>query len=46
MIIILFLGADAFKNEAQKRGICIAAEERIHNEQESFIKSIDNLVEK
>ncbi|PAV77227.1 hypothetical protein WR25_17890 [Diploscapter pachys] len=40
------LGADAFKNEAQKKGICIAAEERIHNKQENFIESIDNLVEK
>ncbi|PAV78727.1 hypothetical protein WR25_19872 [Diploscapter pachys] len=39
-------GADAFKNEVQKKGICIAVEERIQNEQESFIKSIDNLVEK
>ncbi|PAV91736.1 hypothetical protein WR25_03680 [Diploscapter pachys] len=38
--------ADAFKNEVQKKGICIAVEERIQNEQESFIKSIDNLVEK
>ncbi|PAV80478.1 hypothetical protein WR25_20701 [Diploscapter pachys] len=40
------LGADAFKDEAQKKGICIAVEERIHNKQESFIESIDNLVEK
>ncbi|EYB97842.1 hypothetical protein Y032_0136g1956 [Ancylostoma ceylanicum] len=40
------LGADAFKKEARKKGICIAIEERIQNKKESFVESIDNLVKK
>ncbi|PAV85307.1 hypothetical protein WR25_13098 isoform B [Diploscapter pachys] len=40
------LGADAFKKEARKKGICIAVEERIQNKRKSFIESIDNLVKK
>ncbi|VDM61729.1 unnamed protein product [Angiostrongylus costaricensis] len=40
------LGADAFKKEARKKGICIAIEERIQNKKESFEESIDNLVKK
>ncbi|KAJ1373279.1 putative metabotropic glutamate receptor mgl-1 [Parelaphostrongylus tenuis] len=39
-------GADAFKKEARKKGICIAIEERIQNKKESFEESIDNLVKK
>lgn len=40
------LGADAFKKEARKKGICIAIEERIQNKKESILESIDNLVQK
>ncbi|EFP04998.1 CRE-MGL-1 protein [Caenorhabditis remanei] len=40
------LGADAFKKEARKKGICIALEERIQNKKESFTESINNLVQK
>ncbi|CAD6188743.1 unnamed protein product [Caenorhabditis auriculariae] len=40
------LGADAFKKEARKKGICIALEERIQNKQESFTESTNNLVQK
>ncbi|WKY15018.1 hypothetical protein Q1695_000494 [Nippostrongylus brasiliensis] len=40
------LGADAFKKEARKKGICIAIEERIQNRKDSFAESIDNLVKK
>ncbi|KIH52900.1 hypothetical protein ANCDUO_16989 [Ancylostoma duodenale] len=40
------VGADAFKKEARKKGICIAIEERIQNKKESFVESIDNLVKK
>ncbi|CAB3410303.1 unnamed protein product [Caenorhabditis bovis] len=40
------LGADAFKKEARKKGICIAIEERIQNKKESFTESINNLVQK
>ncbi|KHJ99789.1 hypothetical protein OESDEN_00190, partial [Oesophagostomum dentatum] len=39
-------GADAFKKEARKKGICIAIEERIQNKRESFAESIDNLIKK
>lgn len=40
------LGADAFKKEARRAGICIAIEERISMKKEALTESIDNLVKK
>ncbi|CAI4233225.1 unnamed protein product [Auanema sp. JU1783] len=40
------LGADAFKKEARKKGICIAIEERLQMKRRSFEDSVENLIKK